>query len=112
MSNKFISKTLKILGTDGQNDDPTSNDLVKVRAACARASIDFSNLKSENMKLVEENAKMTKGKDKLHCKLKHANEEIEQLIVLITEVHSTISKSDLPKKVAKQLSKVVKAKKR
>lgn len=107
MSNKFINKSLKILGTSGQNDDPTNNDLVRVRVACARASIDFENLKLENLKLVEENAKMTKRKDKLHCKLKDSLKENKKLGDLLETVFSCISKNALPKKVYKQISKVL-----
>lgn len=112
MSNKFINKSLKILGTDGQNDDPTSNDLVKVRVACARASIDFENLKLENLKLVEENAKMTKRKDKLYCKLKDAKKEKEQLMDLMQIINNKIPKNTLPKKVFKQLTKLLVTKRR
>ncbi len=79
MSNKFDT-VLKILGTKGQCDDPTSNDLVKVRSACARALVDFNDLQSENLKLIEENAKMTKRKVKLECKLKSAVRESKTIL--------------------------------
>lgn len=38
------------------------------------------NLQSENLKLIEENAKMTKRKEKLQCKLKSAVKESKTIL--------------------------------
>ncbi len=108
--NKF-DKALKILGIEKQNANPSDGDLVKLRAVCARASIDFQNLESENQKLIKENVKMAKRKEKLMCKIKHAKQETEQLRELLFSLTREIQRDTVSKKLLKQISKVLKAKK-